>query len=881
MMPPTTESTVGERATLADAGAVHGRPASKWQGGTSGSRTSLKILGVVYGTPLVACLSLASASTPSVRPQEAASAAPTPLSQVIDQSANRAPPIPDQVLSDAQLRTSLARSFAQSARQFLQRGRVFMGTLESARDLMSKAVALAPEDEAVWRMALDLGSVLEEGDPIGAKLGADALAAIGRLNPSDEGVRLRRLLSVMEERQTAEARIAVALRMLTPESIAQIGPRVASRLAYELASLYKRTGDLLEYERWLLQSTRLDPWFPDAANEAAGYLRMRATTVEEAGLLRAAALANPSDGLAALGLAQLCLENGAYAGAAGILEIESAVLQTSRPSLQYDTLLADLILGFWGSGQIDAAEAVYARRQQALDFALRDEIDRKGALISLARRKEMQLPPTPALITNTAAMLVFRRMEGAAAVVENTDSAFKLAIQASQQAKVSADEIASLWLERALVALWLGGSVEGAKTSLAAAIALHPISSEAQSRFDGWFAYRAGDFAKAESLFAPLAASDTSARMGLAMAMEAQGKLRDAASEHVALAKGFPASAIGLAARESLWRLLGQKVQLLPDAAKLDEIAHLPSGFRRVVEDPGAALLLTIKPRERIVEMFAPLQFDFVITNRGDWPIAIAPNGPLRDTATAACTVSMSGQLATRIPPYEAVSLSTRLGLAPGESVVATYDATIGDGARMFKYDPTVGGFASVHGILNWRTTSTGMEPGPLGIEVESDTVRIEGVRVDSEWVTRAIAEISDSSKSPSPVTVAFLASAIARAEARPNSLSKDTIDALAPASAALDPALARMTPIEVAWVAAQVPPARESLKSFYAAIDAIPDALVRTARLTAQPDFPDEVLIELTLRDGPSEAQSLARALKDHREGILEERRENLDISK
>ncbi len=834
------------------------------------------------GTPLVACASLAIAAAPSQEAQqEAGSGARSATRQVIDQSAISASVEADPVLTEPQLRTSLARSFAQSARQFLQRGRVFIGSLETARELLTRAVALAPDDEEIWRMALDLGSVLEEGDPIGAKLGADALVAISRLDPEDEGVRLRRLLGVMEERQTAEARIAVALQILAPDSIPQIGPRVAARIAYELASLYKRTGDMKEYEHWLLQATRFDPWFPDAANEAAGYLRLRVSTIEEAGLLRAAALANPGDGLAAVALAQLCLEHGAYGGAAGILEIESVVLQTRRPSLPYDTLLADLILAFWGSGQIEAAESVYARRQQALDFVLREEIDRKGALVSLARRKEMQLPPTPSIITNTAAMLVARKMDGAEIVTANTDSAFKLAIQASEEAKVPTDQIASLWLERAFVALWLGGSVEDATTSIASAVALQPVSPMAQARFDGWFAYRAGDFARAEALFAPLAESDPSANIGLAMALESLGRVRDAATQFLGLAKTFPATAIGLFARESLWRLLGNKVPLLPDAAELDAIASLPSGFRKIVEDPGGALLLTIQPRAREVEMFMPLQFDFVITNRGDWPIAIAPNGPLRDTATAACTVSMSGQLSTRIPPYEAVSLSTRLGLAPGESVVATYDATIGDGTRTFKYDPTVGGFASVHGILNWRTTATGMEPGPLGIEVESDTVRVEGVRVDSAWVTRAIAEISDSSKPPSPVTVAFLACAVARAEARSASLAAATIDALAGAETALLSAISRLTPVEVAWVAAQVPPARKSLTTFYAAVDAIPDALIRTARMTAQPDFPDDVLIELTLRDGPLEVQSLARALHDHREGILLERRENLDISK
>ncbi|MSR41376.1 MAG: hypothetical protein EXS10_05675 [Phycisphaerales bacterium] len=873
MTPTPFEPSTDQHATPADAVAARSRNSVC---GANGLRRTL-----LSGLPLALCVALASSTECAHAAQDAVVPIDPPSAQVIDQTKQSTAAVVDRGMTEAQLRDGLARNFAQSARQCLQRGRVFLGSLDAARELLLQSVALAPTNKEIWRVALDLGAVLEEGDPIGAKLGVDALEALSRLDPQDEGIRLRRLLGVIEQRQTAEARIAVSLRMLAPESIPQIGPRVAARLAYELATLYKRTGDLEGYEHWLLEATRLDPWFPDAANEAAGFMRLRVGVLEEAGLLRAAALANPADGLTALALAQICLDNGAYNGAAGILEIECKVLQTSRPNVEYDTLLADLLLSFWGSGQWQAAESVYARRQQQLDLALRAEIDRRGALISLERRKEMQLPPTPVLITNVAAMLVSRRLEGAAVVVINTDSAFKLAIQSAEQVKLDQAEIASFWLQRAFVALWLGGTVEGATTSLATGVAMLPISAEARARFDGWFAFRANDFAKAESIFTPLSAADPASKMGLAMALEAQGRLRDAASQFLALAKAESASALGLYARESVWRLLGSTPQIFPDAPKLDAIASLPAGFRKVVEDPESVLLLTIKPRERITENFAPLRFDFVVTNRGDWPIAIAPNGPLRDTATAACSLSMSGQVATRIPPYEALSLSARLALAPGESVTAVYDATIGDGTRMFKLDPTVGGFATVHGILNWRTTTSGMEPGPLGVEVESDTVRVEGMRVESAWVAQAIAQISDPSTKPSPVTVAFLACALSRLETRPESIREDAQRSLETAAATLAPAIARLTPLEAAWVAAQVPPERKNLAGFYAALDALPDPLVRMARLVARTESPDEALIELTLRDGPVEAQPLARALKDHRLGIVEERRENLDISK
>jgi len=806
----------------------------------------------------------------------------TPASQSPDlQVAPSEELIADPIFTEEQFRDSLARYFAQSARQYLQRPQVFIGSLDAARELVQQAVILAPNNQDIWRTALDLGSVLEEGDPLGKKLGKDALQALSRLDPSDEGVRLRRLVDVIAESQTAEGRIATMLQLLTPEAIAQIGPRVASRLVFELATLTKRTGDLDGYEKWLLESTRLDPWFPDAANEAAGYFRLRVSPIEEAGLLRAAALANPSDAIAMLALAQLCLDNGAYQGAVNVLEVECAVLHTARPNIEYDTLLADLVLAFWGTEQTTAASAVFVRRQQELDIALRSEVIKKGALISAERRRALQLPPAPALITNVAAMLVSRRLPGADVVVQNADLAFKIGADAAAEVKLSPQSIAAVSVERAFVALWLGGKVETASAALIVAKQLSPLSADAQARFDGWFAFRAGDLAKAEGLFAPLVSNDVASKLGLAMVLEAQGRVRDAAPMYLAIAQSQPASAVGLYARESLWRLLGSKPQLFPLAPQLDAQAVIPESFRSLIENPAEALLLTVQPRVSKLNMFEPVKFDFVITNRGEWPITITPNGPLRDTATAACTVSMAGQQSVRIPPYEAVALTSRLALASGEAMTVTYDASIGDGTRQFKLDPTVGGFANVHGILNWRTTQQGMEPGPLGIEVESDTVRIEGMRLSSAWVTRAIKEISDPSKSPSPVTIAYLACALARLEARKDSLSVEMQSALEPVALALTTAVARLTPLEAAWVASCVPAKRENLAAFYAVLDANPDPLVRIARLAVQPETPDVGLIEVTLRDGPLQAQAFARAAQAHGQSVVEERRDELNISK
>jgi len=173
----------------------------------------------------------------------------------------------------------LARALAARARIVLQRELVFLGILRNSKALMQEAVDRAPENTAILRLAIDLASVLEEGDADSAAWLSEGLARLSRLEPDDEVLRLRRLLDAIDRRQTAEGRIEASRSLLTPESVDRIGNRVAARIAFDLAMLLRRTGDNKGFEEHLLRALDLDPFFPEAAEIAAGYFRMSAPTV--------------------------------------------------------------------------------------------------------------------------------------------------------------------------------------------------------------------------------------------------------------------------------------------------------------------------------------------------------------------------------------------------------------------------------------------------------------------------------------------------------------------------------------------------------------------------------------------------------------------------
>jgi hypothetical protein len=202
--------------------------------------------------------------------------------------------VPPTEAQRALISDRLARSLAARARIVLQREIVFLGVLNNSKKLMQMALALEPENPHIWRLAVALAAVLEDGDPDAAVLLSQGLAKLNRLEPDDEVLRLRRVLDTVNQRQTVEARVDALQAMLTEKAIGTLGADAAARVAFDLALLLRRTGDSAGFERNLILALDLDPNFPEAAELAAGYFRVNApTVVDEVAAMRAAMLANP------------------------------------------------------------------------------------------------------------------------------------------------------------------------------------------------------------------------------------------------------------------------------------------------------------------------------------------------------------------------------------------------------------------------------------------------------------------------------------------------------------------------------------------------------------------------------------------------------------
>lgn len=695
----------------------------------------------------------------------------------------------------------LARSLAARARIILQREIVFLGVLRNAKVLMQQALDLSPDNAFIWRLAVDLGAVLEDGEADAAQMLSDGLSRTAALEPDDEVLRLRRLLDAIGRRQTAEGRVEASKALLTPEAVERIGAGAAARIAFDLALLLRRTGDNAGFEEYLLRALDLDSTFPEATEVAAGYFSVHAPTVlDELRALRSAALANPTREGPSLSFAERCLQEGAYSAAASMLDVTVRLQEARGVDEDYDGMLADFLVALWGIDRPEYGLAFAGRRQERLDYLLQKEIEKQGMLITPEEREKIHLPSAPVLSTTVAAVAQSIGHPSTKVAVSNAAIAFDTMMDQMVKRSSPKAELALVSLQSAFVQLWLGGSLDKAQSLISKAGDGGPLTAEARARFDGWIALRQNDAAKAKALLAPVAEADLPAKLGLALAHEELGEKRDAARRLLEVARATPSNAMGLWARDRLFRILGTKTEIIPGAAAAEEAAELPPAFTKLVRDGGASMLLRVLPRESRVRPWDKVLFDLELTNRSGWPLAIGPDGPIKDSVALSASIHVPGEM-PKVPQIVIAPIDRRFFIGPGETLRVPLDLSITDANVNLRDDALSGAFVSLHSIINWRTTATGFEPSQVGVEVESPVVHVEGERITRDWVLRSVDRLRDTTQAPDPELVALLSSALVRKTVAPTLIPEDATQALEGVGPLLADAARRLWPEARAWL--------------------------------------------------------------------------------
>ncbi|MDZ4753113.1 MAG: hypothetical protein SGJ11_01285 [Phycisphaerae bacterium] len=718
--------------------------------------------------------------------------------------------VADQSALEASSRVRLARVFAAFSSRAVRKDEPALADLDLALLLAQQAVELNPDDVWAWRALLGAASLGDQTDAEVEAARRKAVERIAALDPTDERIRVRRLLDSISLAPTAEERIAKYLKWLEPPQRDAIGSAVAARLALDLAILLKRTGDQAGFEKWLAEAVILDPAYPDAASMAAGYFRFATNdSAEEAELLLAALTANPLDLLPMRGFATHMLDRGAYRTAARFLGISASLSRTEFPIISYDQLLADLALATWASGRAQEADDIIRIRVQRMNEYFWGQLaDSDPTLLADPVRLRSRRFPVPSsqLAVRTAILRDTGDTVGWKALVDDTyyslDAEAENLLERSQSLPQPENTIAAAYLQAAFFAYWLGEDAakgDEYKEKAASVLALTP---EAEARFSAWSTLRSTESAQALAMFQALTDSDVATRLGTALAMIAAGQPREGAQLLLAIARETPGTLIGVDARSRLQRLLGTAIPPTDEVQRLEAVgASVPASFDQIFKEGASTLTFRIRLGSLPADATQSIPIFLEVTNSAPIPLAIDKFGPVQELVALQSSISVSGRNTSFNVPYMLISLNRALNIPSRTTLAVPIDLAytdVGVAALQFLHQ---GCGIELRGIVNWETTSGGFRAGPFGDPAEAELMQIDGVRMTDEWMAAAIARAHSPQSAKELFDLVAVVGAAAQASVRMEELSPGRAALFASLWGALPSILGRLDPVSQAWV--------------------------------------------------------------------------------
>jgi hypothetical protein len=662
--------------------------------------------------------------------------------------------------------------------------------LEIAFGLAEIATEIAPDSTAAWRRLLDIATILEREFPEAEAAARRAAEALVRLQPDDAVMRMRVLLDRVNDRATAEERVEAYETLLQPENVKKLGDAAAARLAYDLAVLQLRIGDLDAAARRLVDAVNFDPAFPQAADMLAGMLRSASSTpVEEAELLAIAFTASPLDGVFARRLGQLALAEGAYATAADILDLALILTTADAPFL--DELVGDRAMALWGDDQPEAALELLDKAHRVRQNAIRRQMVIAGGDPEVV--KSQKIPPVPSLALVRAAIMGPAATESdRAGRIEELFEAFRFEITlnarlieriegdaqlSEEQREARIAQVRRRNLELTVDQIWArvwfgwtppivdGEPVAASLSDLVDRAVAGGVLPEAQRLVvDGWWAIHQDDFDQARTLLAPAAESSPYAAAGLALLEELEGSTKDAARQYLATYRLAPGELVGLWCRSRVAAMIGRSIPPPERAAEMSRIITdtLPDAVGRALRDPRHGVLsVQVEPDSLRNPAFEAIPVTVTITNVSGLDLAIGSDGPVLPTFVLiadgfdlpVAQADLIQGVRSLKPVPVVLPLDRRFHLDSQESITIRVDLDATRLGRLLDLQSYFSGSLRLRAVVNYAAAPAGaIDAGLFGREGRSSVFRIDGLRpLDS---TRA-ASMLESIRDPRNVTAA------------------------------------------------------------------------------------------------------------------------------
>ncbi|MCH2141195.1 MAG: hypothetical protein MK100_09220, partial [Phycisphaerales bacterium] len=704
---------------------------------------------------------------------------------------------------DAVTQARLAIELCRYASDMLAVPPISVEAINSSRIFLNEAVLLDPDNDEIAYRALEVAILSEDPDAILA-----ATNHVLKLDPGDQTVQLRRLVMAIDRFQLAEERVRAYEILLQPENQASMGPALSARLAFQLAMLYRRIGNQDQFGRWVGESMSLDPSYSEAMAVGAGYFQARiddpVSTVE---LLVSLLMADLIDTSTPTVLGNTLMKHGAYAAAQRmyLLTISNLSASSTPPS---NNLLADYVLAEWAMGKGAEALSSIHMRQMEMDQMYRSMTQQEKPDMTPLDLAKLEAPISPTLATIRAVIASDTDPDQASDAMLAAKESYLNAIGILEQNDTDAtQQQAAAMLELAWLQLWLGDDAADAERRVSDAAKIGQMDDAARARFDGWILFRQGYTEDATNTLTPLIESDPSARLGLAMVQQQEGLLQDAANNYLQLAREATGTLIGVWSQHRLEQLLGAPVPMTEEAQAMTSLVDsIPRSVDRYAKDPRLAISFRMEPIRIDVAPFQEIVVAIEFTNKTSMPMAISPEGPLRELLLLRPDIRITGMKPIQYGPF-VYNIGHRLRLEPHETLVLHIDLRVTWVGRVLNLFPLEGANVLLTAISNFMVANnnaafkTTFEPGLLGTEITGSPIRVDGARVTDDWAAGVIVSLETSRFDAEIMTnLALLAAALAKDSLNENraALSADT---RAKAGEAIVDAFQRCDSVQQAWL--------------------------------------------------------------------------------
>jgi tetratricopeptide (TPR) repeat protein len=659
---------------------------------------------------------------------------------------------------------------------------------EAAMALALQCARLSPERRAGWDLVILLADQVEGGAPDAARAARrESLAALARLDPADDVIRLARVAEAIESHTTADARVRAYESMLAPANRAALGGPVASRLAYQLASLESRIGNTELFARWLAESVKADPGYPAAAQAAAGFFRMRVSDpAADVELLSVAVEANPRDLATWSALVSVLLDGGAFKGAERAARLAITVAEAERRAETVYSLTGDLATALWGSGQ--RAEAMHE-----LDLRMNRLTEDFRRMISLMdpsitnERLTREFPPLPSSLS--IAMLGVAKKDGnQKKLAELLDQALRGADAEIRRAKERGDPdaaIGSYDIQKVTTLLLFGSEMRTVPGLIESAAKSGALGDDGKARFEAMLLWRQGKPEEAAKALEPMRENDPLAHYAYASALADLKRPHEAAKEFRAIAESRIGTSISLLALDRLAEVLGQQVvltsQLTPAlkevSAALDKAleTQLPLALDEMMEHPLRALTVEVTPSSTQIKPYEQFSFTIRMRNNSRIPLAIGGDCPITGKVTMRAAAPRPGNSDPAELPPQPILIDRRLRLGPGEEITVNIEADLTMVGLVLNVQPLDAHLVSVAVVSNPSAATGGISAGFLGSVTGCPPIQFTGVDVTAEWLTESRALIRSAGNVDAVTRLALLVHAAADPKRLPEAARADT----------------------------------------------------------------------------------------------------------